>query len=76
MNRLLIEISKYGLVVVSYPINTQLEILWTLPPTPALPVIYRILGTQFQTLSIYVMWSVCARLCVIKLPQSHAVYHQ
>lgn len=32
MNRLLIEISKYRLVVVSYPINMQLEILWTLPP--------------------------------------------
>lgn len=55
MNRLLIEISKYRLVVVSYPINMQLEILWTLPPTPALPVIDRTLGAHFQTLSIYVM---------------------
>lgn len=30
MNRLLIEISKYVLVVVSYLINTKLEIPWIL----------------------------------------------
>lgn len=69
MNRLLIEISKYGLVVVSYPINMQLEILWTLPPHPCVTCYRQNTGSSVSNVK-YICnvkihgRGVCVHICV------------